>query len=112
MEVRNISIRKGEIYPFKLGGLGSAGYVWTYIVECSPGIVEVSTEQVETSPTLPRELPPRSSSTDTLFIIKALEPGNAKIRLVLKRPWEQTKPPLRELELEVSISNKKQNDQS
>jgi predicted secreted protein len=105
LEVRKISLRKGETHQIRLGGLGSAGYAWDFIIEGSSNIVEVSTEQVDTSSLPPPGgYPPGSSNTDTLFTIKALKIGKTQIKLILRRSWEKNKPPLRGIFLEVNVS--------
>jgi predicted secreted protein len=105
LEVHEVHLRKGEIYKINLGGLGSAGYVWTYTIESSSDIINVTTEQVETLPvpSHPEKIP-YTSNTDTMFIIKAIKTGNTKIIFNLKRPWEKTKPPLKEITLDLTIS--------
>ena len=105
MEARNISLRRGETQKVNLGGLGGAGYIWEFSVEGPPNIVEVSTEQLDTSaPPPPGGYPPNSSSTDTILVIKALNSGKIQIKLSLRRPWEQNKPPLKQLSLQLEIS--------
>ena len=105
MEARKISLRRGETQRVNLGGLGGAGYIWELSVEGPPSIVEVSTEQLDISSLPPPGgYPPSSSSTDTILVIKALNAGKVQIKLFLRRPWEQNKPSLKQLSLQLDVS--------
>jgi hypothetical protein len=88
----------------KLGGLGSAGYVWAFVVEGEAGVVAVS---MASSPPPPHDEPggpaPDSYSAERTLAITALKPGAAGVRLSLSRPWERDKPPLRELYLGITV---------
>jgi len=103
-EAYKINLQVGETYKFKLGGLGSAGYVWEYTIEGSPGIVTASIESFNISPNLlPGGPPPDNYSADKTLIINALKSGETLIHMSLRRPWEN-KEPLKELYLKISVS--------
>ncbi len=85
LETYEISLRPGEKYQLKIGGLGSAGYRWEQDIEGEVGIVAVSMESL---PPPIRPLPggaaPDSYSIEQLLIITALAPGIVKVHLSLR----------------------------
>jgi hypothetical protein len=109
----DIKLRPGDTHRLKLGGLGSAGYAWEYAIEGKAGIVAVTVESIP-SPCYPKPggPPPDSYSIDQLLIITALTPGVAKVRVSLRRPWERDKPPLREICMDIVVSQKSERDQA
>ena len=93
----------GEEYLLRLKGLGSAGYLWDFILEAGATLVSVARMPTE-KPALEVSATPTSHSADSLFSIRALAPGQARIRFMLQRPWLIGKmPPLREHVLEIMI---------
>jgi hypothetical protein len=103
-EVHNILLNTGDVYRFKLGGLGSAGYDWDYSIEGDEGIVAVSAGSPSPPPKpVSPDLPPDSYSLEYVLLITALKPGNVRIRLSLRRSWEKLKPPIRETTVEINV---------
>jgi len=96
-----IELGAGEKYPFRLKGLGAAGYSWEYGIEQTNKVVSVSSEFLDdgnrTGP-----LPP-GYSVDVLITIRAVEPGHATIHLAQRRSWEKDKPPLKEHVIEIFV---------
>lgn len=105
LEASEISLRIGGAHVVTLGGLASAGYVWSEAVEGGDGVVSVSTEMgpAPAAPP-PGSPPPSTSSRDVSYRIVALKPGNVRVRFELRRPWEGRKPPLREVVVTVSVT--------
>ena len=100
-----INLRVGGTHQLKLQGPGSTGYTWEYSIEGSQGIVSVSIEPSGEPPRNPRGGPiPDTYSLDGMLVITALKPGTTKVRLLLRRPWERDNPPLKELCLDISVS--------
>ncbi len=100
-----IELKVGEIYTLRLPGLGSAGYLWEYRITGSEQVVRMTAEGARQVPKAGGdEQMPRSYSADILFHFYALEQGQVRIDLLLRRPWEKDTPPLREHTLEVSVS--------
>lgn len=105
LEAHKINLRAGDTHQLKLGGLGSAGYAWDYAIEGDTGIVAISIESLPPPPRpSPGGPPPDSYSTEELLSITALAPGVIKVRLIMRRSWERDKLPLREIFLEISVS--------
>ena len=103
--LKEINLNVDETFRLPLGGASSGGYAWEYIIDGSKEIVNVSSEMVGAIPRLPPGGPsPDSFERQKVFNIIALEPGITHVRLFLRRPWEQDKPPLRELYLKISVS--------
>lgn len=105
LETHEINLRVGDTHKSQIGGLGSAGYGWDYAVEGDPDIVTVSIESLPPPlPPPPGGTPPDTYSAEQLVVITAEAPGEATVRLLLRRPWEHDKPALREIRFEISIS--------
>jgi predicted secreted protein len=99
-----VNLQVGDTYQLKLDGPGGTGYVWEYVTEGSE-IIGVSIQQLGEPPRHQRGGPiPDTYSLDELFSLTALKPGTTKVRLTLLRPWERDKPPLKELYLEIAVS--------
>lgn len=104
MEVYKIHLQRGETHRCELGGLGAAGYIWDYKIEGPLDVATISREQPAPPPPPPVGAAPRTFSVNEMFVIKALKPGETQIRFCLRRPFERDEPPLRELLLEMSVS--------
>lgn len=105
LEASSVHLRVGETHRLRLPGLGSAGYGWEMSVEGDGEAVGVSKEFLP--PPLPTGGPlPAGYSRDEEVVITALAPGTATVRLVQRRSWEGEKPPLKELLLEVRVTER------
>jgi predicted secreted protein len=105
LEQRRITLKKGQSRTFKLGGLGAAGYIWKPTTEGPIDIVTIESKPTEATPSsTPKDATPTTSSINEIFAIQALRPGKTKVKLQLHRPWEKDKPPLREIILEIRVS--------
>lgn len=104
LEASKISLRPEEVHRVSLGGLGGAGYTWTQSVEGEPGVVSVS-EEADKPPAMPAPGGPSPGTSSTVYnyVITARKQGTARVRFVLRRPWERDKPPLREVVVDVSV---------
>ncbi len=98
-----LELKAGEIYTFRLKGLGAAGFNWEYDTEETGKVVSVSLELIndrkKTGP-----LPP-GYSLDVLATIHSIEPGHATVHLIQRRSWEKNKPPLKEYVIEIIVKN-------
>ena len=103
MEAHEIALKPGESDRLELGGLGSAGYMWSYEVAGEPDAVAVTIEAAA-PPAAPPGAPPRSFSARNSLVITGLKPGSATIILSLRRPFEKNKPPLREIRVQATVS--------
>jgi predicted secreted protein len=93
-----IHLRVGEAHDVALPGLGTAGYVW----RSEPGAgTELTVEKRERSGE-PADGAAGASSGE-VFRIRALQPGQVRIRFVQSRPWEQAVSPLNEHIVEVTV---------
>lgn len=102
MEVHEIDLHPGGTYRLNIGGLGSAGYAWSCDPLVPSGIVTVA---IEPLPLLPVSgTPPNSYSVQHVLTVTAISEGVATIHLSLKRPWEASKPPLREIRITASVA--------
>ena len=104
MEAHEIVLKSGESHRLELGGLGSAGYMWSYEVAGEPDAVAVTIEAAAPPPTPAPGAPPRSFSAQNSLVITGLKPGSATVSLSLRRPFEKNKPPLREIRVQVTVS--------
>jgi predicted secreted protein len=101
-----IELSVGETYTLKLPGLGAAGYIWTYEVIANSDLINVSVATVRTAQSSDAgSLPTVGSGVDEIFTLKPQRVGQASIRFVQRRPWEQNQSPLKEHILEVYIHN-------
>src|SRR2546423_12802603 len=65
LEAHEIVLKSGESHRLELGGLGSAGYMWSYEVAGEPDAVAVTIEAAG-APAPPPGAPPRSVSAPKL----------------------------------------------
>ena len=104
MEVRKIELKEGQKHEILLKGLGSAGYSWKYNIKDSETIeISLSTVDIESKPSEGAPPPPAYSKDQTLSIT-AKKVGKAEIHLVQSRSWEPKKPPLKELLVEITVT--------
>lgn len=82
-----IELKIGETYTFRLPGLGTAGYHWSYEIEGNATLIDVSTVEAEYQQPLSV-----GSSRDEVFVLRALAIGQISIRFVQSRPWEKDQP--------------------
>ena len=95
-----VSLRAGEEHRVRLPGLGTAGYRWSAAVDRGEGVAEVTDAGVV-------ELANArvGTSADELFDIRAVAPGVARVRFVLRRPFEPDDvPPADEQVVEVRVT--------
>ena len=100
-----LELEVSETYSLTLPGLATAGYQWTYeITQIDDSVVDVSALPFEEKG-LDRELASVriGSSQDETFHIRALKAGNASLRFVQRRSWEQDRPPLKEYQIEIVV---------
>ena len=99
MEASELILHTGSVHRQTLGGLGTAGYTWDFVIEGPPDVLSVS---LETVAPLISSLP-SSYNSDYIFTITALRRGKTRIKFYLHRPWEHGKPPLREVVMDILI---------
>lgn len=98
-----IELKPGDEHTFRLPGLGSAGYRWTYAVEGDESAVEVSTTR-SAPPQLPQPVgpPPSNYSLDEIVIIRGRSPGAARIIVTQARTGQE---PRITCTLDVTVSS-------
>ena len=101
---KKIILRVGDTYTLRLPGLGVAGYVWTYKVVGNTDLVDVSTTTERLQLDDGSKHMTVGSSSDELFIIRAIRAGNATIRFSQQRCWERNEPAWKEYLFEFDIS--------
>jgi predicted secreted protein len=89
-----IELGVGEEYVLRLPGLGSAGYEWSCDVIGDEGVVGISRE-TPAGPSVPAPggLPPSNFNVDEALVVKARKPGQVRLHLTLRRPWERDAAP-------------------
>jgi len=98
-----VLLKVGEEHFVKLDGLGSAGYLWDFVVEQGSTLLTVESVQTEKT-AIGSGATPTSSSIPSSFVIKALAPGQARVHFTLQRPWLVGKmAPFRDHLLEITI---------
>ena len=98
-----IRLQVGQDHLLRFGGLGSAGYIWDFIISGPNDIVTIERKNPETD--MPDRKTPRTYSVDTLFMIHAISKGRVKLDFILHRPWIKSEAGvLKRCELEVLIS--------
>jgi len=100
LEASELILQTGSIHKETLGGLGSAGYIWSFAIGGPADVIAVSFETVEP----PSGSLPSSYDCDYVFTLAALKPGKARIRFYLHRPWERGAPPVREVIMDVLVT--------
>lgn len=107
MEVpTKIELKVGETYTLRLPGLGAAGYLWTYAIEGSNNLVDVSKGTADDAPSTDERgtlYLITGSSLDEVFTVQALKPGYLTIHFIQSRPWEKDKTSARAHNLEVFV---------
>jgi len=99
LEVSNLVMLTGSTHKQTLNGLGTAGYIWSLMMDGDTDIISVS----HTTEKTPIGTIPSAYDNNDIFKIIALKPGKVRVRFFLHRPWEHEKPPLREVIIDVSV---------
>jgi hypothetical protein len=98
-----LHLRPGETVRFRIGGAGSVGYRWTWIIDGEVGAITVAIEAAEPPPVpVPGVL--RGGSVDQLVVIRGVRPGAARVHLELTRPVKSARGPLASYVIEVTVS--------
>jgi predicted secreted protein len=102
---QELAVAVGEERRLRLPGLGTAGYIWQPRIEGDDDVVEVSVAPVPDDEAGDGGVDePVGRSLDEQVTIRGRRPGRVVVRLVQRRPWERTAPPLREAALQVIVS--------
>jgi predicted secreted protein len=107
LETDEVRLRVGATHLVTLGGLASAGYMWSEAIEGPDGVVSLVQMQADGPPPISPPLggpSPGTSSRDLSYRIMALKPGTVRVLFALRRPWETGKAPLREIIIDVTVS--------
>ena len=99
----SVHLVRNEEHLVSLGGSGSAGYTWGAEVEEGEGVVEVSKKEVGRPPLEPGAVP-ETTGAEQVFSIRALRPGRARVRLLLRRPWLKSAKPAQERVIYVEVT--------
>lgn len=97
-----IALKVGEVQSLNLPGLGTAGYVWNATVEGDTNAIAVTVGRTE-PPLQPDTSIAAGSSRYEVVTIRGQEPGQARLYLVQRRPWEMNQPPLKDYRIEVTV---------
>jgi predicted secreted protein len=100
----DIRLSVEESYSLLVDELASGGYSWSYSVDQSEEVVNVS-ERSRVIPQIgqPGGQMPGNYEGKREFIVNAIRPGNAVVSFFLRRQWEQNKPPLKEQQLNIEV---------
>jgi predicted secreted protein len=90
------SVRVGERVVVALDEVATSGYRWEPDVD--PARLRALPQDTADAPTQPR-----GGSRRAVFAFEALQPGPARLRLVLKRPWETE--PIDELAVDLDVTS-------
>ena len=105
--MRELELTVGEAYRLELRGRGTVGYSWQTDVSGPEGVLEV--RRVPSGPGAPAPAaeggpPPASGSVPVAFELVGLAAGRVRVRLSVRRPFEEGVPPLDEDELDVTVT--------
>ena len=93
----HLSLHPGESRVVELPGLATAGYDWT--AEVADG--DLAIERLPPEPADPDEVVLLGASAPVRFRLSAGVGGEAHVRFVLARPWEDEPAELREIVVSV-----------
>jgi predicted secreted protein len=100
-----LELHPGEEYAVELPGLATAGYRWEHELDPVSGVVDVTWRRG----TLPLSSPPAmGASAPEIVIIRAVEPGEVKLRLVQRRHWNRKSPPVDSHDIEIVVAGRSQ----
>ena len=103
--MRELELTVGETHRLELRGHGSAGYSWQIELTGPEGVLEI--RRVPSGPARAAEPggpPPPSGSLPAVLELRAVGEGRVRVRLALRRPWEEGVPPVEEDELDVTVT--------
>jgi len=100
-----IVLHPGAEHRVVLGGLGSAGYTWEFEVAGPRGVIAIRSIPSVLPESPPDEHPStlQTTSVEHTFVIRALEPGKAEARFLLRRPWQRDVPPVQTVTVRVTV---------
>jgi hypothetical protein len=105
--VRELELTVGEAYRLELRGRGTAGYAWQTEISGPEGVLEI--HRVPSGPGTPAPdaeggPPPASGSVPVAFELVGLAAGRVRVRVSLRRPFEEDVAPLEDDELDVTVT--------
>jgi predicted secreted protein len=101
----SIDLRVGDETDVRLPGLGAAGYRWEPQEPTEPDVVDVARATGPAAADAQSGDAP-GSSRDESFVIRAIGPGQATVRLLQRRPWEGPENVLNEHVLHVRVTER------
>jgi predicted secreted protein len=96
-----IELKVGERKVVRLPGLGTSGYSWAHSLSGSDQTVAITLSTAP--PPGPGPSPGVGSSSDKLFTIEALKPGQVNLHLTQRRAWETNTSPLKEHAITIVV---------
>jgi predicted secreted protein len=99
----DLQLKPGEAHTFELKGRGSAGYSWAYEISGDRNCVDVKLESANQAPGNGSTQSPGTYSVDEQITVTAISPGDATIRVFLRRSWEKDKQPLEEKTIRLTV---------
>ncbi|HET7486925.1 MAG TPA: protease inhibitor I42 family protein [Acidimicrobiales bacterium] len=97
----SLDLRVGEERRIPLPGLATAGYRWQDTVDGQAGAVEVGWERGFPEGGAP---PAAGANAPETVTVRGVQPGDATLRLALRRPWQAGAPPEREHTIAVHVA--------
>jgi predicted secreted protein len=105
LAVHNLDLRVGQQHTLILRGRGSAGYVWSWVIEGDQEIVKISRSAADTEPKPVADgLPSVSYNVDETISILAQAAGRVTLTFSLRRPWEPDTPPIEEIIFDINVT--------
>ena len=99
----DVKLTTGETYTVILQGLGTAGYTWEYATEGDQDAVTVKEGSEVDRP--PQGSLPQTFEAQLAYSITAVKQGKVELRFFLHRVWEKGKPPLKEEDYTITVSD-------
>ena len=95
----DLTLSVGESRDLSLASLGTAGFIWTYVMEGGDGIVRLTRRRER-----PEVAGPIGRSSPEHLMIQATAPGHAVIRMQQARPWETRVAPRKSFAINVQVA--------
>lgn len=102
--MHSIKLKVGELYRMPMDQLGTAGYIWEYIIEKGKDVIHITQHGLTVPPvTGTKSRIPNTYEGKLEFIITGIKPGLARVKFILHRVWEKNKPPLKESSVNILV---------
>lgn len=99
----SVETEKGKLIEVRLAGSMGTGYSWQLLNEPHKDLAFTMEKEPEIFPLSSNREDITGGPDETVFLLKAMETGKAKLRFVYIRIWEQDKPPAKEFSVDVDV---------